>query len=74
MCTFHLYPGTGHSRPWEEAQLPPPYWCVYQPGARFSLAHKNPGVHGAVLLSFSGAACRLPPPFEPHQNFVFVAV
>ena len=41
---------------------------VYHPGGRFSLAHKNTGVHGADLLSFSGALCLPLPPFEPHPN------
>lgn len=37
----------GHSWSREEAQSPPPYRCVYDPGGKFSLANKNPGVHGA---------------------------
>ena len=61
-------PRNGHSRPWGEAQLPPPYRCVYHPGGRFSLAHKNTGVHGADLLSFSGALYLPLPPFEPHPK------
>ena len=48
---------------------------VYHPSGRFSLAHKNPGVHGADLLSFSGALCHPLPLLEPHQVVVcFVAV
>ena len=53
-------------------KLPPPYQCVYHPGRRFSLAHKNPGVHGADPLSFSGALCYPLPLFEPHQVVILL--
>ena len=45
----------------------PPWWQVF-------FSSQNPGVHGADLLSFSGALCLPLPPFEPHQVVVFVAV
>ena len=48
--------------------------CFYHPGGSFSLAHKNPGLHGADLLSFSGALCHPLPPFQPHQVVVFVTI
>ena len=54
----------------ERSQLPPPYRCVYHLGGRFSLAHKNPGVHGADLLSFSGALCH-PLPLLSHTKLLF---
>lgn len=44
---FLLSTRNGHSWSREEVQLPPPYRCVYDPGGKFSLANKNPGVHGA---------------------------
>ena len=67
LCTFQLYPGPVTVGPGRR-----PNSLLHT--ARFSLAHKNPGVHGADLLSFIGAHCRPLPPFESHQVFVFVAV
>ncbi len=38
----------------------------------FSLANKNPGVHGADLYSFHGALCHSLPHFQPNQVVVIV--
>ena len=73
VCTFHIYPGAVTVGPGRRPNSLLHTGVCTALVVGFSLA-QNPGVHGADLLSFSGAL-RLPlPPFEPHQVVVSVDV
>ena len=72
LCTFHIYPGTDTVSPERRLNfLLHTGVCTTLVG-RFSLVHKNSEVHGADLLSFSGALYLPLPPFEPHQVVVLL--